>query len=112
MRAYLPDLTEEEFREAAARPDPYAHPVSALRRILVETRAYDALAQAWVTDHRPDLSIIYFQGTDTIGHVFASYAPPRRPEVSEADYERFHRVPEIYFAEIDRLLGEYSALSS
>ncbi len=111
LRAYLPNLTEEEFREAAARPDPYAHPVSALRRILVETRAYDALARTWIADNHPDLSIIYLQGTDTIGHVFASYAPPRRPEVPEADYERFHRIPEIYFAEIDRLLGEYRKLS-
>lgn len=111
LRSYLPDLTEAEFREAAARPDPYAHPVSALRRILVETRAWDALARTWIAEQRPDLSIVYFQGTDTIGHVFASYAPPRRPGVQEAEYARFHRVPEIYFAEIDRLLGEYRELA-
>lgn len=111
MRAYLSDLTEVEFQEAASRPDPYAHPVSALRRILVETRVYDALARSWIAEHRPDLSIVYLQGTDTIGHVFAPYAPPRRPEVGESDYERFHRIPEIYFAEIDRLLGEYRKLA-
>ncbi len=109
--AYLPDLTEEEFRTAAARPDPYADPVSALRRILVETRAYDGLARTWIAEHRPDLSIVYFQGTDTLGHVFAPYAPPRRPDVPEADFARFHRVPEFYFAEIDRLLGEYRTLA-
>jgi len=75
LRTYVPDLTEEEFRAAASRPDPYVHPVSALRRILVETRAYDTLARTWISEHRPDLSIVYFQGTDTIGHVFAP--PPR-----------------------------------
>lgn len=111
LRAYLPDLTEAEFREAAARPDPFAHPVSALRRILVETRAYDALARTWIAERRPDLSIVYFQGTDTIGHVFAPYAPPRRPEVPEAEFARFHRVPELYFVEVDRLLGEYRTLA-
>ncbi len=111
MRAYLPDLTEEEFRQAAAAPDPYAHPVSALRRILIETRAYGALAREQIAGHRPDLTVLYLQGTDTIGHVFAPYAPPRRPEVSAADFERFHRVPEIYFAEIDRLLGEHRKLA-
>lgn len=107
LRAYLPDLTEEEFREAGARPDPYAHPVSALRRILAETRVWNALARYVIAERRPALSIVYFQGTDTIGHVFAPYAPPRRPEVAEADFARFHRVPDLYFAEIDRLLGEY-----
>jgi len=111
LRAYLPDLTEAEFREAASRPDPYAHPVSALRRILVETRVWDALARTGIAERRPDLSIVYFQGTDTIGHVFAPYSPPRRPEVAEADYARFHRVPDLYFAEIDRLLGEYRDLA-
>jgi len=111
LRSYLPDLTEAEFRAAVSQPDPYAHPVSALRRILVETRVYDALARTWIAEHRPDLAIVYLQGTDTIGHVFAPYAPPRRPEVPEADYARFHRVPELYFAEIDRLLGKYRELA-
>lgn len=111
LRAYLPDLTAEEFQEAAARPDPYADPVSALRRILVETRVWDALARTWIAERKPALSIVYFQGTDTIGHVFAPYAPPRRPEVAEADFARFHRVPDLYFAEIDRLLGEYRNLA-
>lgn len=107
LRAYLPDLTEAEFREAVTRPDPYAHPVSALRRIVAETRVWDTLARTWIAERRPHLSIVYFQGTDTIGHVFAPYAPPRRPGVTEADYARFHRVPDLYFAEIDRLLREY-----
>ncbi|HYU32125.1 MAG TPA: alkaline phosphatase family protein [Thermoanaerobaculia bacterium] len=111
LRSYLPDLTEAEFREAVSQPDPYAHPVSALQRILVETRVWDALARTRIAELRPHLSIVYFQGTDTIGHVFAPYAPPRRPEVAEADYARFHRVPELYFAEIDRLLGEYRDLA-
>jgi Flp pilus assembly protein TadD len=112
LRDYLPDLTETELREAEARPDPYAHPVSALQRILVETRTYDALAREAFAERRPDLSLVYFQGTDTLGHVFAPFAPPRQPSVAAADYERFHRVPELYFAEIDRLLGGWRDLAA
>jgi Flp pilus assembly protein TadD len=90
VKAYLPSLTPDELAE---RPDPYAHPVSALRRILIETRAYDALARAWLEEQTPDLTILYFQGTDTIGHVFAPLSG--------------RRVPDLYFAEVDRLLGGY-----
>ncbi|MES1240452.1 MAG: alkaline phosphatase family protein [Acidobacteriota bacterium] len=107
LREYLPWLDRAAYDEAVARPDPYAHPVSALRRILVETRAYDALAHSWLDKETPDLTVLYFQGTDTIGHVFAPYAPPRRPEVSEQDFERYQHVPELYFAEVDRLLGAW-----
>ncbi|MES1211840.1 MAG: tetratricopeptide repeat protein, partial [Acidobacteriota bacterium] len=112
LRAYIPDLTEPELAAEAARPDPYAHPVSALRRILIETRAYDDLARSWIAEQRPDLAVVYVQGTDTIGHIFAPYAPPRQPSVSEADFARYSRVPELYFAEIDRLLGAYRELAA
>jgi tetratricopeptide (TPR) repeat protein len=110
LHEYLPWLDRAAYDEAVARPDPYAHPVSALRRILVETRAYDALARSWLDKETPDLTVLYFQGTDTIGHVFAPYAPPRQPGISEEDFEqyrRYSRVPALYFAEVDRLLGAW-----
>jgi Flp pilus assembly protein TadD len=112
LRAYIPDLTDTELTAEAARPDPYAHPVSALRRILLETLAYDDLARSWIAEKKPDLAVVYFQGTDTIGHIFAPYAPPRQPAVSEADFARYSRVPELYFAEIDRRLGAYRKLAA
>jgi Flp pilus assembly protein TadD len=107
LHEYLPWLDRAAYEEAVARPDPYAHPVSALRRILVETRAYDALGRSWLRTETPDLTVLYLQGTDTIGHVFAPYAPPRQPGISEEDFERYNHVPALYFAEVDRLLGAY-----
>jgi len=91
--------------------DPYAHPVSALRRILIETHVYDDLGRDWFAKERPDLLVQYFQGTDSIGHVFAPYAPPRQSSVSEADYARYKDVPERYFAAVDQLLARYVALA-
>ncbi|HET9226342.1 MAG TPA: tetratricopeptide repeat protein, partial [Thermoanaerobaculia bacterium] len=93
LKAYLPSLIPDEYGQIANRPDPYAHPVSALRRILIETRAYDALARSWLEETTPDLTILYFQGTDTIGHVYAPLSD--------------RRVPDLYFAEVDRILGHY-----
>jgi len=111
VHEYLPWLGEEEYRRWLAEPDPYAHPVSALRRILVETRAYHELATSWLARERPDLAVVYFQGTDTIGHVFAPFAPPRQDSVAPEDFERFSGVPERYFAEVDRMLGDYRKLA-
>jgi tetratricopeptide (TPR) repeat protein len=111
LHAYFPWLTPEDAEKAAADPDSYAHPVSALRRILIETRAYHALATDWLAREKPDLAVVYFQGTDTLGHVFAPYAPPRQDSIPLQDFERYSRVPELYFAEIDRLLGDYRKLA-
>ena len=93
LRKYLPWLTEQEYTAAVAVQDPYAHPVSALRRILIETRVYDDLARTWIQRAQPDLAIVYFQGTDSIGHMFAPFAPPKQPTIDQADYDRYSGVP-------------------
>jgi Flp pilus assembly protein TadD len=111
VKSMLPWLGDAEYAEAAKVTDPYSHPVSALRRILTETRVYDELARDWFAREKPDAMLVYLQGTDSIGHVFAPYAPPRQPSVSEADYTRYKDVPERYFAVIDQLLARYVALA-
>jgi tetratricopeptide (TPR) repeat protein len=111
VHAYLPWLSEDGYRHLLARPDPYTEPAAALRRILVETAVYDRLAKDWLARHRPDLTVVYFQGSDAIGHVFAPYAPPRQPAIPEADFARYSGVPRAYFADLDRRLGEYRQLA-
>lgn len=111
LRAYLPGLTEGEAEAARAAKNPYAGPASGLRKVLLETRTYHRLATEWIAERKPDLSLVYFQGTDTLGHLFAPYAPPRQPSISEADFERYSKVPETYFREIDRMLGDYRKLA-
>jgi Flp pilus assembly protein TadD len=107
LQSYLPWLEGREYRALEAKSDSYAHPVTALRRILIETRVYHELARdAWAGE-RPDLGIVYIQGTDTIGHVFAPYAPPRQAGIQAEDFEHYSRVPDRYFAYVDGLLGEY-----
>ena len=101
-----PDRDRVRARPSRFRT-PYSNPVSALRRTLIETRVYDDLASTWIQRARPDLAIVYFQGTDSIGHTFAPFAPPKQPTIDQADYDRYSGVPRTYFAEIDRLLGSY-----
>jgi Flp pilus assembly protein TadD len=111
LAGYVPDLTREEFEERRTASDPYSHPVSALRRILVETTVYDRLARQYLDSHAPDLTILYLQGTDSIGHVFAPYTAPRQPHISEREFARYSGVPEQYFRSIDRIIGEYRSLA-
>jgi Flp pilus assembly protein TadD len=110
LREYLPWLTQAEYDQAAAEKNPYANPVAALRRVLVETRVYDTLAREWFSREKPDLLLVYFQGTDTIGHVFAPYAPPRQPSIAQADFDKYSLVAERYFAAMDGIIGQYHRL--
>ncbi|HEX7418597.1 MAG TPA: alkaline phosphatase family protein, partial [Thermoanaerobaculia bacterium] len=107
LKRYLPWLTQPDYDDLAHAQNPYEKPGSALRRILVETEVYRRLATDVVSSSMPDLTIVYIQGTDTIGHVFAPFAPPRQSGINQADYERYHQVPELYFRHIDEILGDF-----
>jgi len=111
MKQYLPALTSSEYDSLTKETDPYAKPPSALRRLLVETEIYRRLSLDLLSSSVPDLTIIYIQGTDVVGHVFAPYAPPKQREVSDSDYEKYHQVPEQYFQSVDRFLGELTRVA-
>ncbi len=111
MQAYLPWLTKAEFEYLEGGGDPYLHPLTMLRRILIETRLYHRLALDWARRKKPALTIVYFEGTDSIGHVFAAFAPPPQPGIDPKDFERYQSVPRDYFREIDGMLGAYRALA-
>jgi predicted AlkP superfamily phosphohydrolase/phosphomutase len=82
-------------------------PVVALARIVGSTRVQQRIGRDLYDKNLPDLMMLYFEGTDAIGHVFAPYAPPRMPCISEADFTRYRGAVDEYYALVDRLLGQW-----
>jgi predicted AlkP superfamily pyrophosphatase or phosphodiesterase/Flp pilus assembly protein TadD len=111
LHDYVPSLTRAEYAKLAANPNAFANPVTALRRVLIETEVMHRLAKDRIARDKPELAIVYIQGTDAIGHLFAPFAPPKLDAVSQADYDRYHDVPRRYFAHVDALIGDYAALA-
>ena len=83
------------------------NPLVALARILTATRVTHRIARDLYDREKPDLLAFYLEGTDEIGHVFASATPPKLPCASDADVEEYGRVVARYYAEIDGLLGQW-----
>ncbi|MEO8195545.1 MAG: alkaline phosphatase family protein [Thermoanaerobaculia bacterium] len=113
LRSFLPWLTAADWSAHSEAARAYDHPISALRRILIQTRLFGGMAESLLGDAptTPDLTLLYLEGTDSIGHVFAPFAPPRQATISATDFERYAKVPELYFREIDGLLGRLLALA-
>jgi tetratricopeptide (TPR) repeat protein len=112
IKAYLPWLDEAEFRQVLAQPNPYSRPATALRRILVESKIYHDLVTSYLAEKPVDLAVVYVEGTDAIGHIFAPYNPPRQPQVPVEEFQRYSQVPKLYFEYVDRLLGDYRKLAT
>jgi tetratricopeptide (TPR) repeat protein len=82
--------------------------VNHLRKILATTRSYHAIALDLLRD-QADLTMVYYEATDTFGHLFARFLPPPLPGVSAEENRAFGRaLPEVYVY-ADELLGELLA---
>jgi hypothetical protein len=83
------------------------NPVVALSRILSATRVYQRTARDLYDKNLPDLLMLYIEGTDEIGHVFAPDTPPRLACVSDEDFSRFQKAVAMYYGVIDQMLGQW-----
>lgn len=100
---------ELERRWQALPPDRRQEdPTNHLRKILATTRTYHDVALS-LLEEQADLTMVYYEGTDTVGHLFARYLPPAMPGVSAADVARYGEALPRFYEHADRLLGELLA---
>lgn len=102
------DVTPEELDERwqSLPPDRRQEDVvNHLRKIVATTKSYHAIGLDLLR-RQADLTLLYYEGTDTVGHLFARYLPPRMPGVSEEDVERFGGALPAFYEWADELLGE------
>lgn len=101
------DVPQGEIEQALASGAGMENPIVALSRILGATRVSHRAARDLYDRNLPDLMMLYIEGTDEIGHVFGSDAPPRLSCTPEADFARYGRAVDEYYAVIDRMLGQW-----
>src|SRR5262249_36165917 len=74
------------------------NPVSALARIISATRVEQRIGRDLYDKKLPDLMMLYLEGTDAIGHVFAPYVAPKMACVTDEDFHHYHRTVDEYYA--------------
>ena len=100
-------VPEAEIAQALASGAGMENPIVALARIVASTRVYQRIARDLYDRNHPDLMAVYLEGTDEIGHVFASFVAPRLACVGEEEFRRFSGAVDVYYGLIDRLLGQW-----
>jgi predicted AlkP superfamily phosphohydrolase/phosphomutase len=105
--AQFVDVPLPEIATARASGKGLTDPLIALARIIGATRTVQRVARELYDRNTPELTMVYFEGTDAIGHVFSPYVPPRMSCVSETDFARYSRAVDTYYALVDRMLGQW-----
>ena len=76
-----------------------------LRTLLAAGDTYLDIALHARQRFAPDFEAVYFEGTDTVSHLFMPYRPPERPGVDPARYASFRSVVDRYYETADGYLG-------
>lgn len=100
-------VTKAEFDAAVAAHEDLSDPITGYQKILGSTRVYARTALELYDREKPDLLMVYFEGTDEIGHLLARYYPPKLPNISDEDFQKYQHGVVAYFQEADRILGEF-----
>jgi predicted AlkP superfamily phosphohydrolase/phosphomutase/tetratricopeptide (TPR) repeat protein len=97
---------DRALEEARLAENPYDNRVNHLRKIIAVTQGVFNVGRWLLERHTADLTVLYVEGTDTIGHRFGHYLPPRLSWVDPDDYRRYRDTMARYYQLCDHLLGE------
>jgi len=100
-------MAPDEIARARASGEGLQNPVIALARTIGSTRVEARIARELYDRNLPDLTMLYFEGTDVIGHLFASYVPPKMACVSDVDFGRYRGAVDEYMVLVDQVLGQW-----
>jgi Flp pilus assembly protein TadD/predicted AlkP superfamily phosphohydrolase/phosphomutase len=77
-----------------------------LRTLIASGRSYLAAALAERSYAPARFEAVYFEGTDTVGHLFMPYRSPHLPGVDDQRFASFHDIVDRYYETADRMLGK------
>lgn len=105
-----PDLAATKAR-FLARPDVLVSEsgqkrLEELAKVYAMSEFYRKIAPYLQRKFETDLLALYFDGIDASGHLFMEDAPPRRPEVSDSDYDAFSETVDRYYQYQDEVLAD------
>ncbi len=100
------NITATEFDESVARGGP-SDPVNVFRDVLAKTWTDHRVAVSLYQQREPLVMMMSYDGTDTVNHLFGPYHPPYREGVSQTEFRKYWPATANYYAEVDRLIGEW-----
>ncbi|MEO8032863.1 MAG: alkaline phosphatase family protein [Acidobacteriota bacterium] len=108
VRRFL-NVTPEEYESATRSNDP-AEPINIFRNVLAKTWTDHRVAINLYREQTPLLLMMHYEGTDAVNHLFSPYHPPQRDGIRDDDYRRYWPAVANYYAEVDRLIGEWMSI--
>jgi predicted AlkP superfamily phosphohydrolase/phosphomutase/Flp pilus assembly protein TadD len=110
VRRFL-NITQAEYDQSVAGGGP-SDPVNIFRNVLAKTWTDHRSALSIYEQNQPLLTMVSYDGTDAVNHLFAPYHPPYREGIPRESFRRYWPAVANYYSEVDRLVGEWTRAAS
>lgn len=100
------NISPTEFDNAIAGNNPN-DPVVVFRDVLAKTWSDHRAAIQLYQQRQPLLTMMSYEGTDAVNHLFAPYHPPYREGIPQENFRKYWPTVANYYSEVDRLIGEW-----
>lgn len=100
-------VTPEAY--AAAPESDFNDPISHFRHIYAGMTNVGTVALDLLKREKPEVLAVYFEGTDTAGHMYMRHAPPPYPYSKPEEQAAYGRAVDEFFAYADEWLGRLLA---
>jgi len=108
IRRFL-NVTPDEYDRAVTKGGA-GDPINVFRGVLAKTWTDHRAAMQMYRDQSPLLTMVEYDGTDVVNHLFAPYHPPYREGISQDNYRKYWPSVTNYYMEVDRLIGEWMTI--
>lgn len=105
VRRFL-NITDDEYN-AAVSSGSASDPVNVFRNVLAKTWTDHRVAINLYQQQEPLLMMVNYEGADAVNHLFSPYHPPYREGISQTEFRKYWPTVANYYAEVDRLIGEW-----
>ena len=105
------NITATEFDKAITSGNP-SDPVNVFRRTLAKTWSDHRVAINFHQQQDPLLTMVSYEGTDVVNHLFSPYHPPYREGIDTEQFRKYWPTVANYYAEVDRMIGEWMKVLS
>ncbi|MCK5689369.1 alkaline phosphatase family protein [Myxococcota bacterium] len=103
------DLTPEELATRQGDKLNFKNPLHHFIYALATFKTYEGMSLLALRERDPDLAMFYFEGVDSVSHLFMKYTDPPMKELAPALQAKFKNVVPRFYEEQDRVLGEIMA---
>ncbi|NIM19724.1 MAG: tetratricopeptide repeat protein [Candidatus Latescibacteria bacterium] len=87
------------------------NPINNMILIYASSLSYQNIALHLLERDHPDFFGVYFELVDAVGHLFMTYAPPKRDDVSDEEYKKYKDAVDEAYVIQDGIIGEILARS-